>query len=183
MIMEDEFYCSRKDSCFPTHGPKASHLMEVSPFEKEKLQQLWENSRNYKGSKKDRVSVRVNPPITDLVEAASESLNINASDFLREAIETLILQILGKDDMEIISEKTPKFFKKVSDGAVDLENQVNKIAEAIDVEEVSEEEVLDYIQSHIIRSSIGISVLKKLRGLWINEPGFKPGYFYLVLDL
>jgi len=132
----------------------------------DKLQEVLEKE-NEKKPKADKLSIRILPEEVALYQYYADSVGYkNISELVRDSVRTRIKKIIvPKNPLEQRFLSTwgihRKIGKAIEKEVVNVENEIEKIVEKIDVSDIDEDLLIDFIQKQQVSSAIAISMLRK----------------------
>ena len=132
----------------------------------EKLQEVIEKE-NAKKPKGEKLTIRMLPEEISLYQHYVDSTEYkNISDLVRQAVREKIKKIIiPHNPIEQRFLGTwgihRKIGKAIEKHVFDVENEIEKIAEEIDVSTIDKELLIDFIQKQQVSSAIAISLLRK----------------------
>ncbi len=135
----------------------------------DKLQEVLEKE-NEKKPKADKLSIRMLPEEVALYQYYVDSVGYkNISELVRNSVRERIKKIIvPKNPLEQRFLGTwgihRKIGKAIEKEVIHVENEIEKIVEDIDVSEIDEDMLIDFIQKQQVSSAIAISMLRKKMG-------------------
>lgn len=135
----------------------------------DKLQEVLDKE-NAKTPKKDKLSIRMLPEEISLYQYYVDAVGYkNISDLVRDSVRTRIKKIIiPKNEIEQRYLGTwgihRKIGKTIEKEIIQVENEIEKIVEDIDVSDIDEDMLIDFIQKQQVGSAIAISMLRKKMG-------------------
>ncbi|MHA1988613.1 MAG: hypothetical protein ACW98D_18425 [Promethearchaeota archaeon] len=132
----------------------------------EKLEEVLEKE-NAKKPKGEKLTIRILPEEIALYQHYVDLTEYkNISDLVRKAVREKIEKIRipsNPVEQRFISSWGihRKIGKAIEKHVAEIENEINKIAEDIDVSNVDDETLIDFIQKQQVSSAIAISLLRK----------------------
>ena len=135
----------------------------------DKLQDVLDKE-NAKKTKADKLSIRMLPEEVALYQYYADSVGYkNISDLVRDSVRARIKKIVvPKNAIEQRFLGTwgihRKIGKTIEKQIIQVENEIEKIVEDIDVSGIDQDMLIDFIQKQQVSSAIDISMLRKKMG-------------------
>ena len=135
----------------------------------DRLQEVLEKE-NAKKPKADKLSIRMLPEEVALYQYYVDSAGYkNISALVRDSVRARIKKIIvPKNPLEQRFLGTwgihRKIGKAIEKEVIHVENEIEKIVEDIDVSDINEDMLIDFIQKQQVSSAIAISMLRKKMG-------------------
>ena len=132
-----------------------------------KLQEVVEKE-NAKKPKEDKVTIRMMPEEVALYQYYVDSTEYkNISDLIRQSVREKIKKLIvphNPVEQRFLAGAWGihrKIAKAIEKKVIDVENEIEKLVEDIDVDGIEQDVLVDFIQKQQVSSAIAISMLRK----------------------